>query len=81
MFKWLSSIVQHDKLAHFFYATLITLCLLPFLPLSHVVAVMATVGIAKEVYDYFFGGYVEVLDFLFTLGGCLVIVVPLFLQG
>ena len=35
----------------------------------HAIELVALVGVGKEVYDHFFGGHVELLDALATLGG------------
>jgi len=64
-----------DKLAHYFYGSLIAAaCLLVMSPLASM-AVVSVIAIGKEIYDGMGYGTREVADALWTIAGGAVVVV------
>jgi len=64
--------IQKDKELHLKYAFLIAACTIPLIGYMYCAALIAVVAIGKEIYDYFFGGCVELQDVAYTcLGGAI----------
>jgi len=70
-----NSLPAPDKLAHYFYGSLIAAaCLFVLSPLASI-AVVALIAFAKEIYDGMGYGTKEVADALWTIAGGVVVVV------
>ena len=75
MRKWLAMLhIPHDKLGHYFYGQVMTLAMLLFTPHIFILLTILLISIAKEIWDYYNKGCVELLDVLATLLGSAVII-------
>ena len=63
-----------DKLSHYFHGQMSTLLLVWFIHPIFILLYILLISIAKEIWDYYNNGHVELLDILATLLGSAVII-------
>lgn len=63
---------QKDKQLHFIAGLMIAFLFSPVISPFYALILAISAGLAKEIYDYFFQGNVEFMDFVVTLIGGLV---------